>query len=268
MATAKEAGLWTIPPGAPFLGTLAQALLAGRLTPAFRHEPENPLALADVKIFLPTQRSVRVLRAEFAALLGGQAAILPEIRALGETDADESFFSEDLPETAENLPPIESVPRLLELAGLILPWRNRLSDELASLHGGSPLVAPASPADAVWLARDLAELIDAMETEGVNWDKLAALDQENYAVWWQLTAEFLKIAALYWPGRLDELGRSSAIAHRNALLTAEAERLSALDGKSPVIIAGFHRLGTGCRRVDRSRLRPAARRDRAARPRP
>ncbi|WP_319518693.1 double-strand break repair protein AddB [uncultured Martelella sp.] len=238
MAGAKNAGLWTIPPGVPFLQTLAENLLSGRLTPDFRYHDKDPLALADVKIFLPTRRAVRVLRGEFSALLGGAAAILPEIRALGETDEDEHYFEENLPESAESLPPIEPVPRLLELAGLILPWRNRLSDELAGLHGGSPLVAPASPADAVWLARDLAELIDAMETERVGWDRLASLEQENYAVWWQLTAEFLKIAALYWPGRLDELGRSSSIARRNALLSGEAERISAMTGNAPVIIAG------------------------------
>ncbi|QQM30298.1 double-strand break repair protein AddB [Martelella lutilitoris] len=235
---AQNAGLWTIPPGVPFLHCLAESLLSGRLAPAFRYDPKDPLALADVKIFLPTRRAVRVLRGEFSALLGGQAAILPEIRALGETDEDEHYFEENLPEAAESLPPIEPVPRLLELAGLILPWRNRLSDELAGLHGGSPLVAPASPADAVWLARDLAELIDAMETERIGWDRLAALEEDNYAVWWQLTAEFLKIAALYWPGRLDELGRSSAIARRNALLAGEAERIAAMTGNAPVIIAG------------------------------
>ena len=140
---AQNAGLWTIPPGVPFLHCLAESLLSGRLAPAFRYDPKDPLALADVKIFLPTRRAVRVLRGEFSALLGGQAAILPEIRALGETDEDEHYFEENLPEAAESLPPIEPVPRLLELAGLILPWRNRLSDELAGLHGGSPLVAPA-----------------------------------------------------------------------------------------------------------------------------
>ncbi|AQZ49972.1 double-strand break repair protein AddB [Martelella mediterranea] len=231
-----RARLWTIPPGVAFLDSLAARLLDGSLTDQFRHDPENPLALADVKIFLPTRRAVRELRASFAEKLGGEAAILPEIRALGEVDEDEGFLGESLPEAAEALPPIEPVPRLLELAGLILPWRNRLSDELAGLHGGSPLVAPASPADAVWLARDLAELIDAMETEGVDWDRLSALEQDNYAVWWQLTAEFLGIAAIYWPGRLDELGRSSAVAHRNGLLAGEAERLRTLS--SPVIIAG------------------------------
>lgn len=238
MATAARARFTTIPPGSPFLATLAASLLDGRLTDDFRYDPQNPLSLADVTILLPTQRAVRVLRAEFSALMNGQAVILPEIRALGETDEDAGFFAENLPESAEALPPIETVPRLLELAGLILPWRNRLSDQLAALHGGSPLVAPASPADAVWLARDLAELIDAMETEKLDWNRLSALEQENYAVWWQLTAEFLNIASIYWPGRLDELARSSAIAHRNQLLAAEAERLSQRTGKSPVIVAG------------------------------
>ncbi|TCT44653.1 double-strand break repair protein AddB [Martelella mediterranea] len=238
MAGRTNARFWTLPPGTPFLTALAESLINGHLSENFRYDRNNPLALADVTILLPTRRSVRVLRAEFAALLGGEAAILPEIRALGETDEDESFLTEALSETSEALPPIEPVPRLLELAGLILPWRNRLSDELSAVHDGAALVAPASPADAVWLARDLAELIDAMETEKTDWNRLSELEQENYAIWWQLTAEFLKIAALYWPGRLEELGRSSAVAHRNGLLAAEAQRLKARSGGKPIIIAG------------------------------
>ncbi|WP_176085582.1 double-strand break repair protein AddB [Martelella sp. HB161492] len=238
MTEDKGTGLFTIPPGAPFLATLAKALLAGRLAPGFSYQPDNPLSLADVVIFLPTRRAARVLRAEFAQLLGGGTAILPQIRPLGETDEDEALLAEVPGAIADSMEPIAPVERLLELAGLILPWRNRLSEALAGLHGGSPLIAPASPADAVWLARDLAELIDAMETEGVDWAQLNTLNGEDYAIWWQLTAEFLNIAALYWPERLDELGRASAVMHRNRLLAAEALRLSSLSGTAPVIIAG------------------------------
>ncbi|RUY77038.1 hypothetical protein, partial [Mesorhizobium sp. M7A.F.Ca.CA.001.10.2.1] len=83
--------VFSIPPGAPFLPTLAEALLAGRLVPGFRFDGD-PLALADVTIYVPTRRAARALRGVFvdslAARGGGGSAILPVIRPLGEFDED------------------------------------------------------------------------------------------------------------------------------------------------------------------------------------
>ncbi|RWC85532.1 MAG: hypothetical protein EOS32_32460, partial [Mesorhizobium sp.] len=62
--------VFSIPPGAPFLPTLAEALLAGRLVPGFRFEGD-PLALADVTLYVPTRRAARALRGAFVDILGG-----------------------------------------------------------------------------------------------------------------------------------------------------------------------------------------------------
>ena len=51
---------------------------------------------------------------------------------------------------------------------------------------------PASPADAIWLARDLAALMDEIETEGADWQSLAGLVPDDLAGWWQVTLEFLR----------------------------------------------------------------------------
>lgn len=228
----------TIPAGLPFLKTLAAALCDGRLTDHFRHDPGDPLSLAKVSIFLPTRRAVRVLRSEFVDLLGGSSAILPVIRALGETDDDSGYFEEALPETADLAQPLANTARLLELARLILAWRNKLPQIVRDIHSDSPLVAPASPADAIWLARNLAELIDSLETEDREWSELATLSAEEHALWWQLTAEFLRIASAFWPARLEELGKSSSARNRNAVLRAEAQRIAAAQHPGPVIIAG------------------------------
>src|SRR3546814_9215784 len=93
--------------------------------------------------------------------------------------------------------PIGGVARLLELGRLILAWRNRLPQVVIDIHSDSPLIAPASPADAIWLARSLAELIDSVETEERDWADLARLDTGEHALWWQLTAEFLSIASAF-----------------------------------------------------------------------
>ncbi|OCJ23914.1 double-strand break repair protein AddB [Agrobacterium sp. B131/95] len=228
----------TIPAGLPFLKTLAGALCDGRLTEHFRHDPSDPLSLAKVTIFLPTRRAARVLRSEFVDLLGGRSAILPVIRPLGETDDDSGYFEEALPATADLTQPLANTARLLELARLILAWRNKLPQIVRDIHSDSPLVAPASPADAIWLARNLAELIDSIETEDRDWAALGDLSTEDHALWWQLTAEFLQIASAFWPARLEELGKSSPARHRNAILRAEAQRIAIMQHAGPIIIAG------------------------------
>lgn len=228
----------TIAAGTPFLKTLAETLCDGRLTAGYRYDPADPLSLAKVTIYVPTRRSARVLRSEFVDLLGGRSAILPLIRPLGETDDDSGFFDIENPEIMDLAPPISGTGRLIELARLILAWRNSLPDAIRAIHSDSPLVAPASPADAIWLARALGEVIDAMDTEEKDWEALQHLDTGDHAQWWQLTADFLKIASIFWPARLAELNRSSAGRHRNAILRAEANRLANLPDTGPIIVAG------------------------------
>ncbi len=234
----RAPNVFTIPPGLPFLKTLARTLCDGTLTPDFRYDPADPLPLAGVTIFVPTRRSARVLRSEFVDLLGGGSAILPTIRALGETDDDSGFFDAEVPAILDLAPPLPGTARLIELGRLILAWRNRLPKVVLDIHAESPLIAPASPADAIWLARNLAELVDAMETEELDWDELDNLDAGEHALWWQLTLEFLKIARVYWPERLEELKQSSPARHRNAILQAETQRIAAGALKGPIVIAG------------------------------
>jgi ATP-dependent helicase/nuclease subunit B len=228
----------TIPPGAPFLQTLASALCNGQLVETFRYDPVDPLSLADVTVFVPTRRAARVLRSEFVDLLGGRSAILPVIRPLGETDDDSGYFDLVAPEEMDLALPIGGTARLLELGRLILAWRNQLPKVVLDIHSQSPLIAPASPADAIWLARALAELIDAIETEERDWQDLKNLNTEEHALWWQLTAEFLSIASAFWPQRLNELRRSSAARHQAAILRGEARRIASKAHKGPVIVAG------------------------------
>src|SRR5262249_52340961 len=150
MTAGDRQRILTIPAGLPFLRTLAAALCDGRLTEHFRHDPTDPLSLAKVTIFLPTRRAARVLRSEFVEPLGGGSAILPVIRPLGETDEDSSYFDEALPETLDLAQPLSGTARLIELARLVLAWRNKLPQIVRDIHSDSPLVAPASPADAIW----------------------------------------------------------------------------------------------------------------------
>src|SRR5262252_9699088 len=107
-------------------------------------------------------------------------------------------------------------------------------DEIA--FGEAPLVAN-NPASALALADDLARLMDDMTTRGVTWDRLDGLVPETLDRYWQLTLEFLQIAREAWPQILAERGAIEPAARRDALIKAEAARLSTHAG-GPVIAAG------------------------------
>src|SRR6476620_4493167 len=83
--------LYTIPPSAPFLSTLARAMLNGDL-PAPGGAKPDPLTLPRTVIYLPTRRAIRALREAFLDASGGRAALLPSIRALGDPDEDVAIF--------------------------------------------------------------------------------------------------------------------------------------------------------------------------------
>ena len=220
----------------PFLDHLAESLLAGELVPDFRFE-NDPLALADVTVYVPTRRAARELRAIFVGRTGRRAALLPAIRPLGDIDEDAGFFDPAQPALLEMAPPIPALERILLLAPLVRAWTQRLPAGLTALYDESLLV-PSSMADAVWLARDLAALMDEIETEEADWSDLAGLVADDLAGWWQVTVEFLKIVTATWPELLAERDRSNPAGHRNAMIDAETERLRSTPPDGPVVAAG------------------------------
>lgn len=226
----------SIPAGADFLPTLAEALCDGRLVPDFS-AGGDPLALADVTVYVPTRRAARALRAIFAERSPAAAAILPTIRPLGEFDEDEAAFSADSAAGLDLAPPIPAVDRLLHLAGLVRAWKRNLKQHVAARFEEA-VVVPASATDAVWLARDLAALMDEIETEGSDWTRLAGLAPDSLSHWWQVTLDFLTIVTEHWPQFLQSRGQSNPAAHRGALIRLEAERLRLRPPPGPVIAAG------------------------------
>jgi len=228
--------LFTIPASARFLPTLIEALRAGRLVPGFPAS-RDPLALARATLYLPTRRACRLARAEFLRCTDADAAILPRIVPLGDIDEDEIAFAEagsgGLPQTALALPPaLEGLSRLMPLAQLILRWSATIDPKHA---GEAPLVA-TNPATAFALAQDLARLMDDMATRGVDWKRLDDLVPEEFDRYWQQTLDFLKFIRGHWPAILREMGCMEPAARRDALITAEAERLAS--STEPAIAAG------------------------------
>jgi len=236
--------LYTIPPSAPFLSTLAKAVLNGDL-PAPRGIKPDSLTLPRATIYLPTRRAVRALRDAFLDAAGGRAALLPSIRALGdpdedaaiifgaEGDADEGFADAG---GARSIGPLE---RHLALMRLILAWGQALRKGASAEPSGlGPVPLAATPAQASYLARDLASLMDFIETEEIDLGALQDIVPEAHAAHWELTVDFLKIVNEMWPSYLRNNGLISPAARRNALIGLEAARLVANPAAGPVIAAG------------------------------
>lgn len=232
--------VYTIPPGVAFLETLADALLSGQLIPGFP-DGHGPAALAGATIYLPTQRAARALTAHLAERVGGRALLLPRIIPLGE--ADEAEFelaagalgaggTDVLP------PPIAPLERRLVLTRLIQAWSRQVDAALARLEPGTPFLVPSSPADAVGLAADLEALMDDFTVENVPWADLAQAVEVEFSKYFEITLEFVRIAADGWPQILVERGASDPAKRRGALIAAEAERLTRNPPAGPVIAAG------------------------------
>jgi len=228
--------LFSIPPGAPFLPTFVRALMEGCLIEEF--DARDPLALAATTIYVPTRRAARVLRSVFAELSPAAATFLPLIRPLGDAD-DELFLFSPAGTDELTLPsPIATTERLLLLARLIRPWREKLPDHIRNLFGHEEITIPANTADAIWLGRDLARLMDEIETEEADWSRLKEIAPDMVAEWWQVTLDFLEIVTTGWPQILKERNLVNPAFWRNQAIRRQAARLAAVSPADPVIAAG------------------------------
>jgi len=209
----KTPAVFTIDASADFARTLADGVLA-RLK-------GDRLALAGATIYVPTQRAARSFGDAFADALGG-AALLPQFRALGETDEDELLF-DTAPDDMAMLPAIAPLRRQLLLAQEIRAWdrEHRLSF-----------------AQAAALAASLAKVMDEVETQGCDLSKLKDLAPAELAEHWEGVARFLNVLQGRWPEILAEEKALNPAARRDAALRALARRLEASPPRGLVIAAG------------------------------
>ncbi len=235
MSESQPLRVFTIPPGEPFLETLASAVLAGGF-PAPEVARPDPLALSEYRLLVPTRRATRALAEAFLRAGGGEALLLPEIRPIGDVDEAETAFAaagglSGNAETELALPPaIDPLARQLLLTRLILDWADRAP--------AAELRAPPTPAQAARLAAELAALIDSFEAEEIGLDAILALAEGEFADHWQTALEFLDIVRVRLPEEMARLGVMSPIDRRNRLMAAEAERLAGGDVRRPIIAAG------------------------------
>ncbi|MDP2619217.1 MAG: double-strand break repair protein AddB [Hyphomicrobiales bacterium] len=245
LKTGRGPNVLTVPSGAAFLERLAGALRDGTLFPGIG-DAANPFALADVLVLVPTRRACRA----FADALVQQAAagpsILPRIRALGDIDVADLAFDPDLvPDFPADSaatdalgPAIGTLDRQLLLTRLVERWGASAAASVLELAEDEAPLIPGSPAMAARLAAELARLIDAMETEGIDFARLGEVVPDGFARYWQIALAFLEIVSETWPRILAERGLVSPAARRNALIEAEAARLARIRPTTPIIAAG------------------------------
>lgn len=215
--------LFTIPSGTPFLDALAGTLLAD---PTLGGRFGAGVELPDITILLPTRRAVRALSDAFLRAGGGRALLLPVLRPLGDVDEDELVLdvaSQPLASLALS-PEISGLERQFRLARLIL--------DLDETEEGADLTR------ALALAADLGRFLDMALTERVALTSLASLVPEEFAEYWQITIEFLKLLTERWPEELARLGLMEGAARRNALLENQAAAWLQSPPQKPVIAAG------------------------------
>jgi len=220
--------LYSIPPHAKFLPTLAARVLDGTLVGDW--DRSGPFWLSDVTIVVPTRRARQALADAFAAQGAG---LLPDIRTFGGEVADEEPF---LPPYDAPVPPpgASSLERRLVLSRLVAAWAN-------SPAGKRAFSTPPTAGEILSMADSLGVLIDDLTIEERTPDDLRAIIPTlapELGEYWQQTLEFLNIALSYWPARLADKGYADITALRNMRLDRQAQSAPLLYGDRPVIAAG------------------------------
>ena len=212
----KHPNVFNIAPSAPFAETLARGLIA--------RAGDDPLALSSAVIYLPTRRAARGFGDAFAQVMGG-AGLLPQFRALGDSDEEELLF-DAAAEGLEFKPAITGLRRKLLLAQLVRRWDQ-------TKRGGS-----VSFAQYAALADSLARVVDEVETQGADLSNLKALVPDDLAQHWQSVTRFLDLIREQWPEILEAENALNPAARRVLGLKQLAARLQARPPKGWVIAAG------------------------------
>lgn len=213
--------IYSIDSGVAFVDMLAARLID--------HTKDDPLALAEIRILLPTRRACRALSDAFLRLSDGGTVLLPRMTPLGDIDEEELAIAEaGVPagaERASDLPPaIPSLKRQLMLSRAVMAMPEH----------------KMQPEQATALALELAKLIDRLATEDCDPSALRTLikDDDKYSEHWQEVMQFLEILIGLWPTILAEEGALDPAARRNALLRGQAMLWTEAPPTTPVIAAG------------------------------
>lgn len=221
----------TIPPGIPFVDSLALGLMQ-------RYGGAGD-TLAGITLLLPTRRACLAMRDAFLRHSEGAALLLPRLMPLGDMDADEiePGIGEGLPDSLA-MGAMGAMDAESPIAAAISGLERQLILSRLILAQSSGEDAPRRPDQAARLAAELARLLDQVQTEQLSFQGLEQLAPEDYAAHWQRTLAFLDIVTSAWPAILAERGLIDPAVRRNLVIDAVAARWQATPPDHPVIAAG------------------------------
>ncbi|HWJ89263.1 MAG TPA: double-strand break repair protein AddB [Pelagibacterium sp.] len=231
----RHGSIFSIAPHAPFLHTLASALLDGRIAPGWART--GPFWLSDMTVYLPTRRAANALSRLLADRLADQPLLLPDIRPLGGEDPEQEPF---LPpyEPLDLPPPINRFKRRLLLAELVERWLAVRSDNPFSSPGLGGVTGAPNGAEILALADSLGTLIDDFTIARIDPATLMQIESDLLPAQWHEHLDFVKFVLDAWPSILAAEGEMEAAARTNFLLERKASSLAEIHGDRPVIVAG------------------------------
>ncbi len=187
----------------------------------------DPLSVSENILLLPNNRAVKAMSEAFVR----QAApglLLPRMVAIGDLALDEALGPLLDPVSAEQIvrPVIGTLDRILLLAKLVGKYR--------------PNGQSVSPAEALRLARKLADMIDELEIEQVDFARFAEVGIEtDLAGHWQSSyGQLLEILPAY-RAELSLRNLLGPAERRNLLLGRLEQRLGEAPPEVPIIAAGI-----------------------------
>lgn len=187
----------------------------------------DPLAASETILLLPNNRAIKAMTEAFVR----QAApglLLPRMVAIGDLALDEALgpMLDPLGTDQPVWPVINSAHRLMLLAELVAKYR--------------PVGQPITPAEALRLGRNLAEMIDELEIEEVAFERISEITiEDDLAGHWQSSyAQLLNILPAY-RAELAQRKLLGPSERRNILLDRLDARLRDNPPSGPVIAAGI-----------------------------
>ena len=218
-ASAPRAHMFNVPLGNDLCDVTTQWILQAA--------GADPLAISNNILLLPNNRAIKAMTEAFVR----QAApgmLLPHMVAVGDMQLDEALgpMLDPIDAGSTIWPAIAPFERLMLLAKLVQD--HQLGD------------APLSPAEALRLARKLAELIDALEVDLIDFTQFADIKIEaDLAGHWQSAyARLLQILPAY-RAALTARKLMGPAERRNHLLAALEQRLAQNVDMPPIIAVGI-----------------------------
>ena len=217
--------VYNIAPGGDFLDVLAKNILHG-----FPHEGDSPrVPLSRWTILLPTRRAARQLGQTLLNASKQKAILLPTIKPIGDLDQDQISNKNIITNLPNAITPSGQFFTILSLLG---NWSAEnphitLAQEIAK-----------SRPQAIALANSLVKLVDQIETEEVNFDKISEVYEADLSEHRNSILSLLSVVKSELPKQLHTENLIGPSEKRNRAIRLEAELIAQGEQNWPIIAAG------------------------------